>query len=110
MKTHVKPGHTEPADGEERGEDEEQDRRDDLSCRIVYSSENAEQCHGQALPNSAEKHKLAPPDLVNEGDGDETREEEFRAIARRNNPRCNVVHAKALEKYRRIAVFPSQPP
>lgn len=101
--TYVEPGHAEPADGEERVEDEEEHRGDDLRRRRVDRAEHGEQDHREHLPDGREEHEPAPPDAVDERDGDQRREEVFRAVARRDDARLDVVQAEAFEQQRRVA-------
>ncbi len=54
MYTHIEPGHSQPADGEERIEDKQQYRRNYLRRGVVDASKNRQEDHSYRLPDRAE--------------------------------------------------------
>lgn len=81
----VKPGHSLPPNGEERDEDEDEERAGNLAWPRVHVDHDAQDDHGEAHSGSTKHHeRAASPEAVNSYDGDEGCEEELGTRTRCN--------------------------
>ena len=76
----VQPRHSQPADGEEGVEDEQEQRGDDAGRFAADLGHNGEDGHGEGLPGGAEQHQRAAAELLDREDGDPGREEVLGAV------------------------------
>lgn len=76
----VEPGHTEPADGEEGVEDEEECDRDPAEGDIYARGDTRKNSHGTRLSDGSEEHELATTESLNCPDGYEGGEEVFCSV------------------------------
>lgn len=95
--THIKPCHSEPPHSEKRVEYEQQNCTDDLSSRIIDTSQDCKQYHSYCLPNRPKEHQLSSTNAFDQGYSNERRKEVFGSIACRNYTGFRVRDTQTLK-------------
>ena len=76
----IQPCHSQPSDGEEGVEDEQEGRSYNTRCSASNLGHHSQDDHRKGLTNSTKQHQLAAADLLDDQNSDPRGEEVFRSV------------------------------